>query len=106
MEKKQSKVYGFLKEFFRPNKWKVIILFILVIIALLSTGRYTCYGGTCIQPKGLKILYKILIITDNKLLEKLFPDFFLLILELVYLYTFSCLSYFIIYKRKENVKNK
>ena len=96
----------FLIEFFRPNKWKIIMLFILIIITLLSAGRYACYGGTCIQTKGLKILYEILIIIDNKLLESLFPDSFLLILELIYLYSLSCLSFFLISKIKENVKNK
>lgn len=96
-------------DFLKPNKWKIIILFILFLYLLYIIFFYyriSCDFGGCKIPNHINFIYKFLFILDNKLLETIFPDVILIILEITYLYTLSCLSYLIIHKIIKNVKNK
>ena len=105
---KSNKVYKFLKEFFRPNKLKIIILFILILITLFVTflNRLSCFGSSCIPSGNTYYIYKFLLIINNQLVERIFPDTILFILQIVHLYILSCIMSFVINIFKQNVKNK
>ena len=116
MERKRSKVYGFLKEFFRPSKGKIIIFFLLILTVLFLYVGYVllifdCFEGPC--PKSvmdtiLLGVYNVLTIVLNlNMLTKLFQNFTMgvkvfiaIILEIAYLYILSCLLVLIFKKLK------
>jgi len=91
-------------EFFRPTRWKIVILFILIITSLLaiSLNNKSCDFGGCRLSK-LDLVVKTLIINNSTIR---IPDLPWLILEVLYLYFISILAYFIIIKVGENVKRK
>jgi len=98
MQKGKSK-YESLKEFFRPTKGKIIVFILLILIFLfllvqVSFVSFDCFGSNCPEPKlsPIDIIFFILaFISVSSIMERLFPDFILLILEIAYLYFLSCL---------------
>lgn len=110
MKKEEFDFKKFLIEFLRLNRWKLITLLILIFVLIYITFFYfrlSCdFGGCPPPPKQIKFIYEFLFIFDNKLLESIFSDNILIVLELIYLYLLSCLTFMIFHKIKENVKNK
>ena len=121
MENKKSKVYEFVKEFFRPTKGKIIIFFLLILTVLFLYVGYVllifdCFEGPC--PKSvvdtilLKIYDILTIILSLNILTKLFQNFTIgtkifiaIILEITYLYILSCLIVNFFTKLRNFVKN-
>lgn len=107
--RKEKKTVKFLIEFIRPNKWKIIIFFILILITLFVTflNRLSCFGSSCTQSGNVYYIYKFLLVINNQLFEKIFPEIILFILEIVHLYILSCIIHLVLHIFKKNdAKNK
>lgn len=105
MEKKNNDFMGKVKEFFRPNKWKLFI-FVIIIFFRIFIGfvrRLSCFGGHCEVPKSAILLEDLM--TPSRLIYQLVPEEFLFIyffVDFVCLYIISCIFYWIIIKLKSN----
>ena len=96
-----------LKEFFRPELWKIIIFLILVVITFIIfilVASISCDFGGCKYSNLTYFLYNVLFIMEYNIFEKSLPDFILLIFQAIYLYIVACLIYFIIRKIKNVIK--
>lgn len=113
IERKESKVYEFLKEFFKPNKWKVILTFILMVLIFIFL---------LVGIEWVKILFYFPIVIsspfnrytsggfDTVIVQTSFSTLIGLLIYITQLYVISCLIIVIFKKISryviQNAKNQ
>lgn len=122
MGRKESKVYGFLKQFFIPTRGKVILTTIFTILVFLivlglpipilsTTVHFIDSSKTDPNPVFYLPVSIILEILGINIKFKTIGFYFYIFLLLLYYYFASCLIIFLYHKieayiKKQNVKNR